>query len=231
MPEYHEVLSYFLLCHWLCQRKWDLPWKVIVLWANISADEENNMKSHNKFATMCTPWTTAWKSYPAIVVLNLLSGHQCGEKLVIILTQPLSLHLLCKEWRPQLCDYLGPWTTASQGMGHSAWFKTWNTSELIFNPAFLPHPHINSIGLHTIPVSYSYMSILYRYPYCTNWVCSPIFDGHHKYGCIPYWPVQFTGIIQYLWDCTGRLKKLFWLNFYKFPTSLVSTGVVILIIV
>ena len=140
-----------------------------------------NLKT--KLPPCVLPEQTAGKSYPAIVVLNLLSGHQCGQKLVIILTQPLSLHLLfMRNGDHKPCNNLGPWTTASQDMGCSAWFRSWNTNELLFNPAFLAHPHINSIGLHTIPVSYVYMGILYRYPYCTNWVCSPIFDGHHKYG-------------------------------------------------
>ena len=109
-----KVLSHFLLCHWLCQWNWDLPQNVIVLWADISADEENKMKSQNQIATMCTAWTMARKSYPAIVVLNLLSGHQCGQKLKIILTQPLSLHLLfARNGDHKPCNNLGPWTHAS----------------------------------------------------------------------------------------------------------------------
>ena len=191
MPKYHEVLSHFMLCHWLCQWNWDLPQNVIVLWADIFADEKNKMKSQNQITTMCTAWTTAGKSYPAIVVLNLLSGHQCGQKFVIILTQPLSLHLLfARNGDHKPCNNLGPWTTASQDMGCSARFRSWNTNELLFNLAFLAHPHINSIGLHTIPVSYGYMGILCRYPYCTDWVCSPLFDGHHKYGCITHWSLK-----------------------------------------
>ena len=129
MPKYHEVLSHFLLYHWLCQWNWDLPQNVIVLWANISADEENKIKSQNQITTMCTAWTTARKSYPVIVVLNLLSGHQCGQKLVIILTQPLSLHLLfARNGEHKPCNNLGPWTTASQDMGCSAWFRIWPSS-------------------------------------------------------------------------------------------------------
>jgi len=38
-----QHLSHFLLCHWLWQWK-DLSWIVIVLWVDISGDEENKMK-------------------------------------------------------------------------------------------------------------------------------------------------------------------------------------------
>ena len=37
------------------------------------------------------------------------------------------------------------------------------------------------------------------------WSCGPIFDGCHKYRHIPYWPIQFTAVIQYIWDHTSRL--------------------------
>ena len=74
------------------------------------------------------------------------------------------------------------------------------------------------LGLHTVPVSYGYTGILYGYPYRTDWPCGPLFDGRHKYGRIPYWPVHFTAVIRYIRCCTGKSKFLFLFNFYEgFP--------------
>ena len=41
--------------------------------------KKTRQKSQNKITTTCTTWITAGKSYAAIVVLKLLSGHQCDD--------------------------------------------------------------------------------------------------------------------------------------------------------
>ena len=66
MPEYREVLSHFLLCHWL----WQQPWNVITLWADISADEENKMKIPKQSRHHVYHLDNSWK---------IVHGH-CGSQ-------------------------------------------------------------------------------------------------------------------------------------------------------